>query len=488
MVAAGHPVTAEAGAAVLREGGNAVDAVVGALLASCAAEPLLSGLGSGGYLLAAGFEAEPALLDFFVAAPGYGAAPGVTAGEGTPVLVDFGDATQLFRVGAPSVGTWGMPAGLQAALARWGSVSLGALCGPAAALAREGVALNAAQGYVSQILEAILTHTPETAAVFAPGGRALREGDRFAWPALGDALERFGADGAAPFHTGEVAEAAVAWLADRGGTLTRADLAAYAAVAREPVRADYHGRIVLTNPPPSAGGTLIALALGLLVKGEPTPARLVDAMEAAQGARTSEFVAGLDEVGFLERFFASRLGSTTHVSAVDAQGRACAATVTNGEGCGIVIPGTGLHPNNIMGEADLNPLGFGAFPAGRRMPSMMAPTIVLGPGDERPVELVLGSAGSNRIRSAIVQVILGVVDHRRDAGAAVDAPRLHFEDGTVFAEPGAALDGLGDGRTISTFRDRNLFFGGVNAVARDARTGVLTGAGDPRRGGAAVGT
>jgi gamma-glutamyltranspeptidase / glutathione hydrolase len=139
----------------------------------------------------------------------------------------------------------------------------------------------------------------------------------------------------------------------------------------------------------------------------------------------------------------------------------------------------------VMGEQDLNPLGFFHFPPGRRMPSMMAPTVVLDARGE--VELVLGSAGSNRIRSAILQTIVGVVDHGLGALEAVLAPRAHFEDGVVYTEPGVPLGELREaGREIAPFRDLNLFFGGVQAVRRDAETGAVTGAGDPRRGGAAV--
>jgi gamma-glutamyltranspeptidase/glutathione hydrolase len=207
-------------------------------------------------------------------------------------------------------------------------------------------------------------------------------------------------------------------------------------------------------------------------------------MACAQAARTPEFDAGLAEPGFLERFLAAQLGSTTHVSVLDGEGRACSVTCTNGEGSGVVVPGTGIHLNNVMGEEDLSPLGFFTAPRGRRMPSMMAPTVVLGEGG---VELVLGSAGSNRIRSAILQTIVGVVDRGLDARAAVEAPRLHLEGDTVFAEPGIPLDGLeAAGRALAPFRAPNLFFGGVQAVERDADTGRLTGAGDPRRGGAAV--
>src|SRR6185295_18634274 len=283
---------------------------------------------------------------------------------------------------------------------------------PAAALARDGVPLNAAQAYIFEILEPILVNTPEASAVFAPAGRVLREGEPFRDPELAVTIERFGAEGAAPFYDGDIGAAIVDYLEARGGQLTRADLAAYAAIPREPVRATYRGREVLTNPPPSAGGTLLALAMARLDStsaGPPSIRDIVDVMEQVQGQRTPEFLEGLPDPGFADRFLASRLGSTTHVSVIDGDGRACSVTCTNGEGAGIIVPGTGVHVNNIMGEQDLNPLGFFRFAPGRRMPSMMAPTVVVGDGGE--VELVLGSAGSNRIRSAILQVIVGALDH-----------------------------------------------------------------------------
>jgi gamma-glutamyltranspeptidase/glutathione hydrolase len=464
---------------VLRDGGNAVDAAVAAMLMSWVAEPLLTGPGAGGYMLVAGFADHPTLLDFFVAAPGLGRDPSGPPPRLTPVDVNFGDAVQVFNCGAASVGVPGCPAGIGTAMYRWGTRRLASLAAPAAAAAREGVDVNEQQGYVYDLLEAILSSTPQAVREF--GART-----RFTSAELADTIELLGREGAEPFYRGEVAAAIVDWLEPRGGLLTREDLAAYAAVERAPVWTRYRGRTVVTNPPPSAGGTLIALALALLDRtdGPPGVVDLVSVMERAQAERTDAFVAGLDEPGFAHRFLSSRLGATTHISVVDGQGRACSVTCTNGEGSGVVVPGTGIHLNNIMGEEDLNPLGFHAFPSGRRMPSMMAPTIVLRDGQ---VELVLGSAGSNRIRSAILQTIVGVVDRGLDARAAVEAPRLHFEDGVVYAEPGVDVGPLAAaGRRIVTFRAPNLFFGGVQAVERDPATGTVTGAGDPRRGGVAV--
>ncbi len=503
-MAAGHPLTAEAGAQALREGGNAVDAAVAAMLTSFAAEPLLTGLGAGGYMMVAGGGQEPALLDFFVEAPPR--AEDGSAAELEAVDVSFGDAVQVFYIGPASCGVYGAPAGVCEAVARWGTMDLAELAAPAAKLARDGVVLNAGQAYIVEILADLLRSTPECAALWAPEGRVLREGELLRNPDLGDALVRLGEDGAKPFYEGDVADAVCAWLGERGGSVSREGLAGYRAIERAPLSMSYRDRVVLTNPPPSAGGTLLAYSLGLL-DAQPSPPSLevvIAAMEAAQGERTAEFVQGLSEEGFLAYFLSSRLGSTTHISVLDSHGRACSVTCTNGEGSGVVVPGTGIHLNNVMGEEDLSPLGFHSHPAGRRMPSMMAPSIVM-LADRRSrrspiggeVELVLGSAGSNRIRSALLQTIVGVVDHGLRVPAAVSAPRAHFEGGIVYHEPGIepALDPpsapvFGPAQTaaprreVVRFHDLNLFFGGVQAVQRCGEE--LIGAGDPRRGGVAV--
>jgi gamma-glutamyltranspeptidase / glutathione hydrolase len=484
VIAAGHPLTARTGADVLLEGGNAVDAAIGAMLASFVCEPLLTGLGAGGYMLVAPPDGEPVLLDFFVEVPGRGADESMRA-ELVPITVSFGDAIQVFNIGAASVGVYGMPAGLCEAGSRFGRIPLIELVKPAARLARDGVQLNEQQAYVVEILADIVTATPECAAMFAPDGSVLRAGDTLRQPELGDALERLASDGPEPFYTGDVANAIVGWVSERGGMLTAADLAAYKVVDREPVRAAYRGREVLTNPPPSAGGILLALALSLLegLPGQPGVERIVEVMERTQAERTPEFLEGLVDPEFVRRFLANRRGSTTHIAVLDREGWACSVTCSNGASSGVVVPGTGVHLNNMLGEQDLNPLGFHAYPPGRRLPSMMAPTIVL--RDSSP-ELVLGSAGSNRIRSAILQTIIRVIDDGLQAGEAVKAPRVHYEDGVVYAEPGVDTTEVeAAGRAIARFRDLNLFFGGVQAVVRD-ESGDFSGGGDPRRGGAAV--
>ncbi len=490
VVAAGHPVSARAGAEVLQEGGNAVDAALGAMLASFACEPLLTGLGAGGYMLVVAPEQAPTLLDFFVEAPGRGADAGARA-ELIPVRVSFGDAIQVFNIGAASVGCYGMPAGVCEAARRFGRIPLARLVAPAAALAREGVELNVEQSYIIEILGGIVTSTPECAALFAPEGPLLHTGQHLRQPELAQTLERLGAEGSRPFYEGDIGAAITHWVTERGGLLTAADLRAYEVVDREPLAVSYRGREVLTNPPPSAGGILIARALAMLgAETDPTTPpsvrQIVDVMERTQNERTPEFLAGLHDPGFVSRFLSGAggpLGSTTHIAVLDRQGWACSVTCSNGSASGVVVPGTGVHLNNMLGEQDLNPLGFHRHSPGRRMPSMMAPTVVLRDGAP---ELAVGSAGSNRIRSAILQTIIRSIDDGLPASDAVDAPRVHYEDGVVYAEPG--IDTLtleGEGRALAQFRERNLFFGGAQAVARDAG-GTFSGGGDPRRGGASI--
>ena len=321
-VAAGHPLTAETGAQVLRDGGNAVDAAVAAVMTSCVTESPLTGLGAGGYMLVhEGDEAE--VLDFFVAVPGAGEIE--RGADLVPIPVYFTPETpQVFHIGAASCGVPGTPAGLVDAVERFGSVPLADLAAPAIRQARDGVVVNGEQAFFLQILDPILTHYDEARELYAPQGSILGEGERFRFPDLGDALERLATEGAEPFYRGDIAAAVSDWVLERGGTLGRADLAAYASVHREPVRASYRGRDILTNPPPSSGGILIAFALALLERmGEEDLEDVVGAMEAAQSARTEDFLTGLRSDGFAERFLDP---STIAATADGVKGRSTPAT------------------------------------------------------------------------------------------------------------------------------------------------------------------
>ena len=493
VVAAGHPLTAEAGAEILREGGNAVDAAIAAVLASFAVESPLTGFGAGGFMMV-GRGDETTLIDFFVAAPGKdGTERGIDLVR-VPVQFDA-DTVQTFYVGPASCGVPGTAAGLELALRRFGTMPLGELARAGVRLAREGAPINAIQAYILEILWPIHERLPGTRELYAPEGRPLGEGDVFRFGELAEALERFGAEGAEPFYRGEAAAALAGHVREHGGTLGPTDLAEYEAIERRPIHAPFRGTEVFTNPPPSSGGILIAYSLGLLERlgGRSGPEQLVAALGAANEARGEEFAEGLYgkelerallDPQRLDLRAGELLGSTTHIAALDGDGMCAGVTCSNGSGSGVLVPGTGVILNNMLGEEDLNPLGFHAIAPGRRVPSMMAPTVVRRDGE---IELGLGSAGSNRIRSAIVQTVVRAVEQGMPAGEAVRAPRLHVEQGIVQAEPGideAALARI-EARGVPVLRRPriNLFFGGVQAVARDPAGGELSGGGDPRRGG-----
>lgn len=503
-VAAGHQLTAEAGARALREGGNAVDAAVSAVLTSFIAESPLTGIGAGGFMLIHTPAGESHLLDFFVSSPGE-VAPEAAHEE---FMVDFDGALQQFNGGAATCGVYGTAAGLWDALTRFGTMPMTELAKPALDLSRSGVPTSEVHAFLYRILTPILTAFPEGRAVYAPDGNMPQVGELLKLPEFGDAIDRLAQEGPEPFYTGEVAERVAEFVTDNGGTITREDLAAYRVIDRTPGETEYRGRRVITNPPPSSGGLLIADSLVHLAQHERvSPVEIVDAMAFANRGRDREFIEGLSREGFWEEFLASgenwltgehdaiggggalpesRLGSTTHISVLDADGLAVSVTCSNGSCSGVIVPGTGISLNNMLGEMDLNPLGAENNRGGERVTSMMSPTVVIEDGAPR---LVLGSAGSNRIRSAVLQTVVGVVDHGLPIEQAVRAPRVHFEDGVVQAEPGvdqAAIDQLQHaGTRVVQWDRRNLFFGGCQAVGRDTG-GELAGGGDPRRGGAHV--
>jgi gamma-glutamyltranspeptidase / glutathione hydrolase len=514
VVAAGHPVTAEAGAQVLREGGNAFDAAVCAALTAFVAESPLTSLGAGGFALVHLAGGSDHLLDFFVEAGGRDLDPGAR-GALEAVEILFDETPQVFNIGPASCGVPGTAAGLWDVSRRFGTMPFGDLAAHAVGHAREGVRVTPEQAYVFTILAPILCRSPETAELYAPEGRLLTAGDVFRFPALGDALEAIAQEGPGHLYGGELGQRICDWLCERGGLLSSPDFAEYRVIERTPVEAAYRDRRVLTNAPPSSGGVLIAYALELLQRwGSPPPlddpnglALLAEVMAEASRARGGDFHEQLYEEGFAEGFLGGphaaqaveriaaglashaggSLGSTTHISVLDGDGNAASVTCSNGSGSGVLAPGTGVHLNNMLGEEDLNPRGFHMLEPGTRVTSMMAPTLVLRDGE---IELAVGSAGSNRLRSAILQVIRYVVDYEMSAAEAVRMGRMHYEAGIVHVEPGFSEEAIDElerrGYPVVRWRGLNLFFGGTQAARRDPSTGELAGAGDPRRGGVAV--
>ena len=507
-MAAGHRLTAEAGSRVLEEGGNAVDACVAAAFAAWVAESPLTGPGAGGFALVRPADGRPArLADFFVATPGRGR-PAAAGAEMHAVDVGFGgdsETTQVFRIGEASCAVPGATAGLAALHAAYGRLPWGEVIQPAIELARAGVELTRPQAHLHAILDLILRHAPEGRRLYSrtDGGR-LQPGDTLVLPDLAETLERISADGPDVVYRGDLTDPIVETVAAGGGTLTREDLEEYQVEWREPVRVPYLGHEVVSNPPPSSGGVLIAYGLALLARvghgsagSTEAVASLAEVMREQTRARSDDLLpANLlsDDslAAAVARIQARRPGAaepgpvsgTTHVSVIDGEGNAASLSSSTGSGSGVIVPGTGFHLNNMLGEYDL--VAGGPAEPGRRLTSMMAPTIVVGEGGPR---LVVGSAGSVRLRGAIMQVIANVVAHGLPVAEAIDRPRIHVEEPHLHCEGGfdpAVLDQLGElGYDVVRWRRRNLYFGGTNAVEVLA-DGTLAAAGDARRGGAGI--
>lgn len=493
-VASGHPQVTEAACALLRAGGNAFDAVLAAGFVAAVAEPALTSLGGGGFLLARTDQGRAMLFDFFVNTPGQGLRVGEIEPHFLPMTVRFPSSEQIFNVGLGSAAVPGVLRGYLHIHRRLGRRPLPEVLAPAIHLARTGVVINPKQAYFFDLLTPIMTLTAPGRALFAPDGRYLSTGDVYCNPDLAAFLETLPFDGEREFYEGELARCIDQEMREGCGLLTAADLAAYQVIEREPLPTEYRGFRLLTNPPPSFGGSLLALSLRLLEAREVTelgfgtPAHLgllTAVMQEVDRRRAEGYLrpADLGQPGIAESQEQVRLvsGGTTHISVCDAEGNAASMTTTNGEGSGHFAAQTGIMLNNMMGEDDLHPEGFHVSPPGLRVASMMAPSLLLA-GDH--VELALGSGGSKRIRTALLQVISNRVDFGMRPQPAVAAPRLHWDGQQVQVEPGfseAALAALEQRWPLNRWLVPDLYFGGVHVA-----TPAGDGAGDPRRGGCAA--
>ncbi len=506
IIAAGHPETAASAAAVIADGGNAFDGAVAALAAACVAEPVLASLGGGGFLNARPAGEAPIVYDFFTQTPRRKAP---TAGlDFRAVHVDFGDATQEFHIGRGAMATPGAVAGLCAIQSDLCRLPLKKLLAPARRLAEQGIAVNAFQHGIARIVEPILRAGPEMLALYASPADASRlaaVGERVPWPDFADALSQIARAGPALLHDGPWAERLAADCR-AGGHLTTADLAGYRVERRAPLDIDYRDARLHLNPPPSVGGALLSLTLELLAEipcydidfGTPAHRLLLAEAMAATAELRALLEAGnvSDDAPRAEhqRRFAARLAAlalggpmfrrgTTQISIADTDGNLASLTLSNGEGAGYVLPGTGIVINNMLGEADLASGGFHRWPEDTRLGSMMCPTLV---AHADGGWTITGSSGSNRIRSAILQVLVNRIDLHLTLDQAVAAPRIHLENGVLSLEPPVAEETLAAlaarWPNPRVWRSQNVFFGGAHSVGIDP-AGHLHGAGDGRRGG-----
>ena len=473
MVVSAQRLAAEAGVAILKQGGNAVDAAVAVGYAEAVTNPCCGNIGGGGFLVARLADGRNVFLDFREMAPAAATADMYLDAQGNPIR----DASLH---GWKAVGVPGTVAGLDAALTKYGSLPRATAMAPAIALARDGFVLTRGDTDIFARGAARLRRDPSAARIFLhPDGSPPAPGERLVQPELAATLQAIAEGGPAAFYRGRI-PAAIATASK--GALTEADFAGYKTTDSAPLSCKYRGYTILSSPPPSSGGTALCEIL-LVLEGYDlrrsgfnsarTVHLMVEAMRHAYLDRNTflgdpAVVANpLDWLLSQAHTDAIRAAigdgatpsadlhpgtaphekpETTHYSVIDNKGNAAAVTYTvNGLfGAGVMAPGTGFLLNDEMDDFAVKPGSanfFGlvqgaanAIAPGKRPLSSMAPTIVLRDGK---IVLVTGSPGGSRIITIVLQTILNTIDHGMAPQAAVDAPRIHHQwlPDVVAAEP-----------------------------------------------------
>ena len=520
VIAGGDKQTVAAGEEILKRGGNAADAAIAAVFASFVAESVMTNIGGGGIALVGDVKEDKAeVFDFFVDMPSGKPFPEMDFHE---VTSDYGPAQDQLFIGRASAAVPGVVAGLCALAEEHGTLPLKTLLEPAICIAQEGVELSPSQEYVLEFLLSIYEDTPEINEMYKKrDGSAWRAGEKNAFPKLAENLVQLAVEGAPSFSQGSIAQAILADQRVHGGLITQADLANYQIRHLEPIRIPYRDMELLFPAMPSSGGALIAFSLKLLesvnlaemthlgtehicalaeVMRLTNIARPVWDAEASSEQERIERFLGEEHLGLYQKklnkilagtsppsepIFPKGSDHTTHISVVDAAGNFVGVTTTAGESAGFVVDGTGICMNNMLGEADLHPQGFHKLAPGTRLTTMMSPTVLLKDGAP---QMVLGSGGSSRLRSAILQSISNVIDFKMPLEEAVHAPRIHFGAGILQLEGGVpdeqalALETLG--YDVNRWETLNMYFGGTHAVALEK--GHWVAVGDSRRSGDGV--
>ncbi|MBI4873184.1 MAG: gamma-glutamyltransferase [Acidobacteria bacterium] len=525
MVAAQEPLATDAGVAVLKAGGNAVDAAVAVGFALAVTHPTAGNLGGGGFLLARMAGGRTAFFDFRERAP--------QAATRNMYLDAAGNLTRDSVAGWRAAGVPGTVRGLEQAHRKLGTRPWASLVAPAAGLAAQGFPLSYSSARSLRAAK-LLAEFAESRRIFQNGGKFYEPGDRLVQPELARTLERIARQGSRDFYEGETAARLAAEMKAHGGLITLEDLKDYAVVERKVLEGQYRGYRILTAPPPSSGGVGLLQMMGVLEKseyekhgaGSAAAIHFVAETMRRYYADRAEFladpdfapvpVAGLLAPPYLDKLRASidphrasssdTLGhgdpaagesdETTHFSIVDEAGNAVAMTYTiNGSyGCGVTVPGLGFLLNNEMDDFSAKPGTpnmFGlvqgeanAIQPRKRPLSSMTPTIVLRDGK---LYLVVGAPGGSRIITGVLQVILNILDFGMNPQEAIDWPRFHhqWKPDRLSLERGFSPD------TVALLKARGHQVDSVSSVAVVEAIrlagGWLEGASDGRGNGKAAG-
>ncbi|HET9730730.1 MAG: gamma-glutamyltransferase [Deltaproteobacteria bacterium] len=523
MVASDAPLASEAGVEILRRGGNAVDAAVAVGFALAVVFPEAGNIGGGGYMVIRMADGRTAALDYREVAP--------LAATRNMYLDEHGNLTDKSVVGPLASGVPGAVAGLTAAQAKFGTMSLADVMAPAIRYAEQGFVVDAAFAR-SLANNARLIKQFAGADVFLPDGKPLAAGTKLVRPELAQTLRRIAEQGAAGFYSGKTAEMIADEMRRDGGILTAQDLASYKPVWRDPVKSTYRGYTLFTMPPSSSGGVTVTETLNILegfanvppfgsaeyahVLGSAYQRAFVDRNEKlADPAFVPVPMQQLTDKSYAQKLRATigrdratptasvaksmREGmETTHYSVADAQGNAVATTTTLNAlyGSGVYVRAGGFFMNDEMDDfaaAPGKPNMFGlvqgeanAVQPGKRMLSAMSPTIVL--DRDGGLLLVVGSRGGPRIITSTSQVILNVLDQHMILSDAVSAPRIHHQalpDSLLYERNGltaAVVDSLKNmGYGVEPIGGVGL----INAIMRVR--GGYEGMSDPRSSGRPVG-
>ncbi|MCZ2148217.1 MAG: gamma-glutamyltransferase [Bryobacterales bacterium] len=526
MVVAQEPQATDVGVAVLKAGGNAVDAAVAVAFALAVTHPSAGNLGGGGFLLVRPANGESTFLDFRERAPGKASHDMYLGAGGKPT----GDSI----VGWRAAGVPGTVSGLETAHRKFGSKPWAELVEPAIRLAR-GFPVSYAFAKSLESGAKLMSQFPESKRIFLRNGKYYEPDEIFAQPDLRRTLERIARGGAREFYEGETAKRLAEAMEANGGLITLDDLRNYRTAERKPLTGAYRGYSIITAPPPSSGGLGILQMMGMLEGtnyqdyGAGSAAAIHFVAEAMRRyyADRSEYLGDPDffrvQVSKLldKKYIAARRATiqpgkastseeikpgnlqlaesseTTHLSIVDEKGNAAALTYTinGGYGCGATVPGLGFLLNNEMddfaakpGEPNMFGLVQGesnAVQPNKRPLSSMTPTILLKDGK---LFMVVGAPGGSRIITGVLQVILNVVDFGMNVQDAIDAPRFHHQwmPDKLYLERGFSLDTIALLKARGHTVDRISSVANVEAIV--ARPdGWLAGGTDRRAHGKAAG-
>ena len=523
IVASNNRLAAQVGAEIMKQGGNAVDAAVATGFALAVAFPEAGNLGGGGYMVIRMADGRVAAIDYRETAP-LGATHDMYVGPN-------GKLTGASVIGPRASGVPGAVAGMLEAHRKYGVLPRAKVLAPAIRLASEGFIVDS--GFVRALsgdrgrIEGFAGK-----AVFFPNGAPPAVGSRLVQPQLARTISLIADSGAAAFYRGSIADSIAAEMQRDGGLITKADLARYQPIWREPIRSTYRGYTLISMPPSSSGGITVTETLNILeAYGAPSQFGTAEQIHAVASASQRAFVDRNSKLGdpafvnvplgtLTSKSYARQIAATisrdhadpttrvaaqigernetTHYSVVDQLGNAVATTTTLNDlyGSGVYVSGAGFFLNDEMDDFAAQPgtpniYGLiqgeaNSIAPGKRMLSAMSPTIVLDP--KGGLLLVTGARGGPRIISAISQIIIDVIDHRMSLADAMSAPRVHHQ---------ALPDSIGlerggfDSTVIARLRSMGhsvYELSGIASASSIMRVrGGYEGVDDPRSGGAAVG-